>query len=331
MGKPDVCVIGAGVIGLSTAVRLQEDLPDLPIMVIADKFTPNTTSDGAAGISRYWNKSNPLLSKWAVATFKQMQNLHQAEGPLTGIQQFVLLDINDKETNYEVDVDYRKLSAEELKKLYPGKNYKYGNSFLTFIAECNLYLPWLMHRFKSRGGTILERHVHSFDEIADNYDVIVNCSGLGARRLANDESIRPNRGQVLRLHAPWIKIGTFDNIDWIHILPRSNDVVIGGVHRDGSWDESLSSQDRNYIWEKACKIEPSLKYATVVSEWVGLRPARPSVRLERQDAYINGRKLKIVHNYGHGGFGICVHWGCAVDASALVQQCLQEIQFNSKL
>jgi len=45
-----VAVIGAGVIGLSTALRLQEEIPGLQVSVIAEKFSPETTSDGAAGI-----------------------------------------------------------------------------------------------------------------------------------------------------------------------------------------------------------------------------------------------------------------------------------------
>lgn len=43
-------VVGAGVLGLSTAVRIAEALPHCSVTVIAEKFSPNTTSDGAAGI-----------------------------------------------------------------------------------------------------------------------------------------------------------------------------------------------------------------------------------------------------------------------------------------
>jgi glycine/D-amino acid oxidase-like deaminating enzyme len=60
---------------------------------------------------------------------------------------------------------------------------------------------------------------------------------------------------------------------------------------------------------------------TVVRTWVGLRPLRPGgVRLEamplrRRD----GRHRVVVHNYGHGGSGLTLHWGCALDAAALVK------------
>ena len=45
-----VAVVGAGIIGLSTAVCILERDPTVKVTVIADKFTPNTTSDGAAGL-----------------------------------------------------------------------------------------------------------------------------------------------------------------------------------------------------------------------------------------------------------------------------------------
>ena len=49
---PSIAVVGAGVVGLSTAVCLQQHLPDVTVTVVADKFTTATTSDGAAGIFR---------------------------------------------------------------------------------------------------------------------------------------------------------------------------------------------------------------------------------------------------------------------------------------
>ena len=51
MGKAKICVIGAGVIGLPTAMNILESLPNVEVTVTAEKFSPHTTSDGAAG---YW-------------------------------------------------------------------------------------------------------------------------------------------------------------------------------------------------------------------------------------------------------------------------------------
>uniref|UniRef100_A0A8C4P7F9 D-aspartate oxidase n=1 Tax=Dromaius novaehollandiae TaxID=8790 RepID=A0A8C4P7F9_DRONO len=50
MAAPKVAVVGAGVVGLSTALCVTEAFPACSLAVIADRFTPNTTSDVAAGM-----------------------------------------------------------------------------------------------------------------------------------------------------------------------------------------------------------------------------------------------------------------------------------------
>ncbi|XP_071962329.1 D-aspartate oxidase-like [Antedon mediterranea] len=329
-----VCVVGAGVIGLSTAVRLLDVAPSLQVTVVADLFTPFTTSDGAAGVNVFWNyQPDSLLYKWGFSTYMYGQKLYKENGHLTGVQQFFTVDIYDKETNCinASDIDRRKLSYKELEALYPGSGYRYGTSSLTYLTECKIYLPWLMKRFKLKGGNVLHRHVNSFDEIAADYDVIVNCSGLGARQLAHDDSIKPVRGQIFRVKAPWIKIATYDHDKMTYIFPRSNDVIVGGVYQHDNWDLSINHQDRENIWKRACKMDPSLKHAHIINEWVGLRPGRPEVRLEREVIVVNGKKVNVVHNYGHSSRGITLHWGCAVDASQLVLQCLQLNTVQSRL
>jgi D-amino-acid oxidase len=60
---------------------------------------------------------------------------------------------------------------------------------------------------------------------------------------------------------------------------------------------------------------PSLRGARVVAQRVGLRPVRPSVRLEAE-ALPGGRVLW--HNYGHGGAGVTLSWGCAAELTSAV-------------
>lgn len=56
--------------------------------------------------------------------------------------------------------------------------------------------------------------------------------------------------------------------------------------------------------------------AEVLSAWAGLRPARQSgVRLEVEQ--LPGGRL-LVHNYGHGGSGHTLHWGCAGHVAELI-------------
>lgn len=60
-----------------------------------------------------------------------------------------------------------------------------------------------MRRFESAGGKVFQKRVESFDDLIQDYDLIINCTGLGARFLTNDQKIKPIRGQVLRADASW--------------------------------------------------------------------------------------------------------------------------------
>ena len=63
---------------------------------------------------------------------------------------------------------------------------------------------------------------------------------------------------------------------------------------------------------------------------VGLRPLRTSgVRLERDNVTV-ATGVPVIHNYGHGGSGITLHWGCAQEAVALATEELQALARSSR-
>lgn len=67
-------------------------------------------------------------------------------------------------------------------------------------------LPYLFKRFTAAGGKFIQRRINSIEKLADeeNYDIVINCTGLGAKKLVNDNDLKPVRGQVIRVEAPWI-------------------------------------------------------------------------------------------------------------------------------
>lgn len=62
MGK-NIAVIGAGVVGLSTAMNIIDSIPFVSVTVIADKFNTETTSDGAGGLFRPNYNTTPGIPK----------------------------------------------------------------------------------------------------------------------------------------------------------------------------------------------------------------------------------------------------------------------------
>lgn len=84
-------------------------------------------------------------------------------------------------------------------------------------------LPYLFKRFTSAGGKFKQTRIDSIEKLADegDYDVVINCSGLGAKKLVNDDKVKPVRGQVIRVEAPWIyQVLLDDSDDGNYVIPK---------------------------------------------------------------------------------------------------------------
>jgi glycine/D-amino acid oxidase-like deaminating enzyme len=176
-------VIGAGVIGLSSACRVQDELPNVDVTVISDEFSPNTTGDGSAGFWRpYYVEGTPdkLIWKWGKDTFEHLYSLSMtAEGGTLGIFQCSGYDIywNNQQEAFWKDIvfGYRSMTTAELGQF--GDKYRCGYAYTTMMCECKTYLPWLLKRFTSKGGKCIQHKVEKLTDLVGKYDVIVNCPG----------------------------------------------------------------------------------------------------------------------------------------------------------
>lgn len=95
--------------------------------------------------------------------------------------------------------------------------------------------------------------------------------------------------------------------------------MLGGTHQENDFSRKVSFKDTDFIMTGCEKLIPSLRTSRVADFWVGLRPGRTSVRLEKDTFETSGRKVNIIHNYGHGGSGLTLSWGCATDVLNLVK------------
>lgn len=222
---------------------------------------------------------------------------------------------------------YRDVTEEELDLCNGG--WQFGSFYKTVITDCGLYLPWALEKFKNNGGTIKHQHLQSFADLDNsNYDIIINCSGLGSRHLCNDSKIVPVRGQVFKVHAPWIKMAFYADDD-TYVIPGFRSVSLGTCSNFDNYNMDWNDFDGASIKYRCESLLPSLKGAKVLQKRVGLRPYRNPIRLEcemRDNRH--GKTMKIVHNYGHGAFGVMSAPGCAKAAVALAKDSLMS---NSKL
>ncbi|KAM8915432.1 D-aspartate oxidase isoform 1-T4 [Spinachia spinachia] len=332
-----VVVVGAGVVGFSTAVCIAEALPLCSVSLLAEKFSPDTTSDGAAGIALTAEFPDIPLERqrrWFKNSFDHLLDIAQSErSPGAGVmltsgwQIFKNVPADKKPLWSEFVIGFRFMTDGELKR-FP--DHKFGQAFTTIKCECSSYLPWLHQRFVKAGGRVEQRKVNSLQEL-NGYDVIVNCSGLGSEKLVRDTEVYPIRGQVLKVEAPWLQHFIRDGDGKTYIYPGIHSVTIGGTRQEGDWRLQVDEGESKRIVERCSALEPSISKASVLSQWVGLRPGRRNPRVEREVVQLRGRRVPVVHNYGHGGFGVTLAWGTALDALGLVRQCLHEMPQQAKL
>ncbi len=307
---PDIIVIGSGVIGLSAALNLQHSGYQVGILT---RDMPQSTTSVAAGA--IWSASDldGRPRQWADVTLKRFLPLTEAAGSGVTMQRFrEVFTEAMPEPWYRDQVPY--FQRIERRALPPGMHD--GYLIEVPIVAPPIYLRNLQDQFIAAGGTIETRTVQSLAEVADEARLLVNCSGVGARDLAHDEAVYPIRGQTMLIDAPHIREGYMDNSDVVHIFPRADGVLIGGIKWAQDWSQQIDPEICSVILEKCAQIEPSVVKAKVLRQFSGLRPGRQEARLEVEAL---SPDCSVIHNYGHAAIGYTLSWGCAEEVLALAR------------
>lgn len=329
----EILVLGCGVSGLTTALTLL-DAGHAP-RIWARDLPPNTTSNVAAAVwYPYRAFPEEKVTAWGAAAYERFVAL--AQTPETGVVVRETFDLRGEEAPdpwwIAAVPDVRRAAPEELPA-------GYGNGLVLNapVIDTSVYLDYLLAQFRARGGQIEQRAVASLDEALAESPVVINCTGLGAREVAGDTDIHASRGQVIRIKANGFERALLDNYGPNHvayIVPRVADIVLGGTDVEG--DERLEVDDTlnpGILERCAAMVERyDLEFAAslralrarllageasdaIVSVACGLRPVRSTVRLEREEL---GDGRVVIHNYGHGGAGVTLSWGCAAEVAALL-------------
>lgn len=310
MRGPDIVVVGGGVSGLTCAHELASAGKRVEVWTAAPP--EQTTSRVAAA---FWHpyRAEPIerVGPWAAVSYERFAAIaaDAVRGPAAGVQMreaIELFETRQPDPPWCRCVDlFRHAMPEELP---PG--YAHGVVWMSPMIEMPRYLPWLAERVRELGGQIVQRRIDTLAPALERASVVVNCSGLGARELVGDARVYAVRGQlVMRRRHGLDRISIADRKDQgiSYIVPRSEDVVLGGTADER--DESLAEyrEQTASIIERCVQLEPALAQAELLGVTVGLRPCRDAVRLEQEE--IDGRL--VVHDYGHGGAGVTLSWGCA--------------------
>jgi D-amino-acid oxidase len=315
--RTDVLVVGCGVIGLTAGVRMRE--AGLGVRIVTAALPLQTTSSVAAALW-YPYKAYPedRVLSWGSRTFEVFEELSRVSE--SGVRMREGVEIWHKKVPdpwwASAVPGVRRCTDDELP---PG--YTDGHAFVAPVIEMPVYLGYLLDRFLESGGRIEHRAISSLEEAGEGH-VVVNCAGLGARELVGDPSMEPIRGQIVRVRNPGLErfVLDEDNPEGVtYVIPRSEDCILGGTAEEGEWETEPDPQTAAAILRRCEALEPRLAGADVLEHKAGLRPGRPEIRLEID--YV-AQSPPRVHNYGHGGSGVTLSWGCAEETLRLVHQAL---------
>jgi D-amino-acid oxidase len=302
-----VCV-GCGVSGLSCGIRLLE--AGFDVTIIARDLPPDTTSNRAAAIwYPYAAYPRERVLAWGRVTLDEFYRLMDV--PDSGIAAVTVVELFDQPTPdpwWKGVV--RRFAHTNTADLPPG--YQDGYTIELPLIETPIYLRYLMQRFAALGGRIEQRTVSTLAELYGERRIIVNCAGLGAREVAHDSEVYPIRGQTIRVRRTpemqrwWLDEEGHNAL--MYVIPRSDDCILGGTGQEGNWSLDADVDTAADILRRCQALEPALKDVQIIEHRVGLRPGRKTVRVELEPV---GNESAVIHNYGHGGAGFTLSWGCA--------------------
>ncbi|HKF39091.1 MAG TPA: FAD-dependent oxidoreductase [Ktedonobacteraceae bacterium] len=315
----DILVIGCGVSGLTTGLRLLQ--AGHTVRIWARDLPPHTTSNVAAAI---WfpYKAYPIdkVTNWSKIAFQKFKELQFVEGSgilMSNVIELKLVASPDPWWATAVD-GFRHAGIDELPAGYAD-----GFVFMAPVIDTSIHLDYLMRTFLAQGGQIEQRTITGLAEAFAQSEVMLNCSGLGARQLVSDQDLHAARGQVVR-----IKHNSFRQVlmdeegpnQLVYIIPRTHDIILGGRFEEHNESLVPDPEQTQAILRRCANLAP--EFASIAPEdildiYCGLRPVRSIVRVEAEQV---APDRLLLHNYGHGGAGITLSWGCAEEVVELLEK-----------
>lgn len=360
LSQPRALVIGSGVNGWTTALVLARR--DWRVVVLADRFGIDNVAAVAGVLWEWppsvgecpRNQTAPArVTRWAMRSYVRFGYLAADPGTRISVRPAVFYfssRIEDDPAEHAKMVALQHFVSGFMRDAALIDSYGVSPvglvdaySYLTPTIDTDWYLDWLTHKAQVAGVTAVQLRIHGplieqEQRLRAEYgaDVIVNCTGLGACELADDPTIEAHRSALLRIvdddtSSPRVTVAHVvtanthtDKTNGIFIVPRGVDrLLLGGLVEPGHYDTDLNLANHRPLrdmLDRCTEFLPRLRGAHLDDldpVRVGLRPFRPGgVRLETEPG------TQIVHNYGHGGAGVILSWGCALEVAHLARKAL---------
>jgi D-amino-acid oxidase len=341
--KKKIVIVGGGIIGLSCALALSSDYQ---VTIVAEKVGVKSDSWKATAIWHvYLVPETKQVLDWAAYTLKVLCDFAKLEDK-SGIELVKGVELfRNSEASYpswsKIPPLFKMLSEEEISSynrydkldltteeasILEKHPIKWGYHIEAPTANMHIYLPWLEQRVVESGIKIIKKKIGSFQELVTDYDLLINCTGFGSRELGNDKNFEVYRGQYFILKAepnsPKIYVGDDDHPGGMaYMIPRLGEVMVGGCAEKNiesleltlTWDDTLRRAGLYVPWLRNRKPSDQAREPVVC-----IRPSRNTgIRLEIDKDSIS---IPIIHNYGHGGSGFSLSWGCAESVKSIIKE-----------
>jgi D-amino-acid oxidase len=353
-----ILVIGAGVSGLTTAFCLLRE--GMRVTVVTEKLASQVTSNVAGALWEWppavcRHHEDPVaLSRakaWCKASYGEFEELSLKADTGVFMRPATFYFRRPIEEDPRAFRKMNELKAHvrdfvhspaliEKNGVNPACGVCDAYSHLTPMVDTDTYLNYLLGEVRRNGCRVVQhgirgRLIEQEESLKTHFeaDAIVNCAGIGSMELANDP-MYPLRGALIRVHNTGERFpritqahcvaleGNSNEPGFIFIVPRGQDMlVLGGIAEPDEWGLDINFDNHEPIrkmYQRCVDFLPLLENAEIDPMEplrVGLRPfRRQSIRLEREPC------TDIVHNYGHGGSGVTLSWGCAREVTKIVKR-----------
>ncbi len=301
----NITVVGAGVSGLTTAIVLEER--GHHVRVVAAATGDATTSAVAAAVWFPYHVGPPeLVVGWAARTRDWLETLVASRE--AGVDLVIGYEITDS-----ADPPYWTAAIPVQRAPAPATDEASAWRFTAPRVEPARFLPWLTSQLREP----IEQRVVT-DLTTESGDLVINCTGLGARELLGDDAMLPLFGQIVITELGSYDAGVTITDDrdpdaLFYAIPRRDELVLGGCTLP--WPPGAPPDPDPAITARilAQARALGLSVGPVKRVRAGLRPSRPAVRLERDPEHPH-----VIHNYGHGGAGFTICRGCAESVADLL-------------
>ncbi|HUP66975.1 MAG TPA: FAD-dependent oxidoreductase [Sphingomicrobium sp.] len=239
-----VAVIGAGVMGLSTARLVQE--AGFPVTIYTEALPPDTTSNIAGGqIEPYSVFDADHVTPAFMEQFRRAFDYSW--------RRFQIMVGDDYGIRWLPTYVQRDSLEAQLLDTFPPVNrlltpaehpFPWASAlrYDTMYVETGRYLRQMVRDVQIAGGKFEVRRFASPTELSTLPETLIfNCTGLGSRDLFNDQGMRPARGQLAILEPqPEVRYAITGGPGYM--FPRPDGILLGGTFELDQFDATPNPQ-----------------------------------------------------------------------------------------